>query len=62
MHSRKPLLFWQNTTWVKKECDEDFDIPMECYDGAEICELVGIYIQNKRCKLMKILDSTEMME
>ena len=20
--------------------DEDFDIPMGCYDGAEICELV----------------------
>ena len=24
---------------------------MGCYDGAEICELVGIYIQNKLCKL-----------
>ena len=47
MHSRKTLLFWQDSTWVKKEGDEDFDIPMGCYDGAEICELVGIYIQNK---------------
>ena len=25
---------------------------MGCYDGAEICKLVGIYIQNKLCKLM----------
>ena len=25
---------------------------MGCYDGAEICELVGTYIQNKLCKLM----------
>ena len=24
---------------------------MGCYDGAEICELVGIYIQNKLCKV-----------
>ena len=36
--------------------DEDFDIPMGCYDGAEICELVGIYIQNKLCKLMNKKD------
>ena len=47
MHSRKTLLFWQDSTWVKKEGDEDFDIPMGCYDDAETCELVGIYIQNK---------------
>ena len=56
MHSRKTLLFWQDSTWVKKEGDEDFDIPMGCYDGAEICELVGIYIQNKFCKLMNKKD------
>ena len=56
MHSRKTLLFWQDSTWVKKEGDEDFDIPMGCYDGAEICELVGIYIQNKLCKLMNKKD------
>ena len=56
MHSRKTLLFWQDSTWVKKEGDEDFDIPMGCYDGAEICELVGIYIQNKLWKLMNRKD------
>ena len=56
MHSRKTLLFWKNSTWVKKEGDEDFDIPMGCYDGAEICELVGTYIQNKLCKLMNKKD------
>ena len=31
-------------------------MPMGCYDGAEICELVGIYIQNKLCKLMNEKD------
>ena len=45
-------MFWQDSTWVKKEGDEDFDIQMRCYDGAKICELVGIYIQNKLYKLM----------
>ena len=52
MHSRKTLLFWQDSTWVKKEDHEDFDIPMGCYDFAEICELVLIYTQNKLCKFM----------
>ena len=52
MHSRKILLFWQDSNWVKKEGDEDFDIPIGRYDGAEICELVGIFFQNKLCKLM----------
>ena len=46
-HSRKTLLFWHDSAWIKKESDEDFDRPMGCYDGAEIWELVGIYIQNK---------------
>ena len=52
MHSRKRTLVWQDSTWVTKEDDEDFDIPMVCYDGAEICELAGIYIQNKLCMLV----------
>ena len=56
MHSRKTLLFWQDSTWVKKEGDEDFDIPTAGYDGAEKCELIGIYIQNKLSKLMKKKD------
>ena len=29
---------------------------MGCYDGSEICELVGIYIQKKLCKLMNKKD------
>ena len=27
-HSGKTLLLWQDSTWVNKESDEDFDIPM----------------------------------
>ena len=40
----------------KKHGNEDFDISMGCYDGAEICELVGIYIESKVCKLMNKKD------
>ena len=56
MHSRKTLLFWQDSTWVKEDGDEDFDIPIGCQDGGEICELVEVYIQNKLCKLMNKKD------
>ena len=56
MHSRKSFLFWQDSTCVKKEADEDFEISMGCYDGAETGELVGIYIQNKLCKLINKKD------
>ena len=33
-------------SWVKKEREEDFDVPMGCYNGAEVCEIVGCYILN----------------
>ena len=56
MHSRKTFLFWKNRFWVNKEGNEDFDIRMGYYDGADICELVGTYIQNKLCKLMNRKD------
>lgn len=28
----------------KKERDEDFDVPIGCYNSAEICEIAGSYI------------------
>ena len=31
----------------KKSREENFDVSMDCYDGAEVCELVGTYILNK---------------
>ena len=45
--SRKALLFRNNRLWDNKSGDSDFDVPMGCYDGAEVCELVGIFILNK---------------
>ena len=47
-HSWKtPLLFNNNQPWRKKSVDPDFGVPVGFYDGAEVCELVGIYILNK---------------
>ena len=43
MHARKSLLFDKGTPWKKKDSNELFDVTMGSYDGAEICELVGLY-------------------
>ena len=32
---------------MKKNGEEDFEVPMRCHDGAEICKLVDIFILNK---------------
>ena len=42
-HSRKSLLFSRDKAWRKKEGPGLFDVTMGSYDGAEICELVGIF-------------------
>ena len=44
-HSRKSLLFNENSTWTKKQ-GGNFDVTMGSYDGAEVCELVGLYLLN----------------
>ena len=46
MHCRQSLLFTKEGTWVKKSGGM-FDVTMGSYDGAEVCELVGIYLLNQ---------------
>ena len=43
MQSQKTL-FSENVSWVKWESDEECDVPMGCYDGGEVCEIVRSYI------------------
>ena len=47
MQSGKTLLFSDGEPWVKKDGEDDFDVPMGCYDGAEEWELVGTYLLNQ---------------
>ena len=47
MHSRKTLLFDKDEPWVKRGDFPMFDVAMGCYDGPEVCELVGLYILHK---------------
>ena len=52
-HARKSLLHNKQQTWIKKE-SELFDVMMGAYDGAEVCELVGIFIRYQlSCKYNK---------
>ena len=54
MHARKALLFNDNKPWTKKSGNKDFDVPMDCFEEAEVSEIVGTYILSKICnKLIK---------
>ena len=50
MHSRKSLLFSNGSTWTKKN-GETFDVTMGSFDGAEVCELVGLYMLSQLCQV-----------
>ena len=43
MKSRKSLLFDETGIWFKKG-DKLFDVTMGAYDGAEVCEVVGLFL------------------
>ena len=49
MHARKSLLFHNDTAWIKKDNNNMFDVTMGSFDGAEVCELVGLLILNDIC-------------
>ena len=42
-HARKSLLFNGRKAWMKKGESGLFDVTMGSHDGAEVCELVGIF-------------------
>ena len=45
-HARKSLLFNDGRPRIKNNNSNLFDVTMGSYDGAEICELVGLFILN----------------
>ena len=58
MQARKTLLFKNGEPWVKKSGTEDFNVPMGCYNNAEVRELVGAYmlIQVTHCVNKESID------
>ena len=43
LQSRACYLYSEGNTWAKKK-DEKFDVTMGAWDGAECCELVGLFL------------------
>ena len=44
-HARKSLLYNKKIPWQKKNTNL-FDVAVGAYDGAEVCELVGLFLLN----------------
>ena len=53
MQAHKTLRFNNSKAWLKKFGSVDFDVPMGCFDGAEVCELVGSFILTKLCDVLQ---------
>ena len=47
MTSRETYLFSNENPWAKTGEKSKFDVPMGSFDGAEICELIGLFMMNK---------------
>ena len=46
------MLFRDGNAWVKKEGNPLYDVTMGSYDGAEVYELVGLYLLGKLALLI----------
>ena len=50
-HVLKSLLFIKHEICVKKD-NSSFDVTMGSFDGAEICEIVVLYLLNRLSNLL----------
>ena len=46
-HPRRSVLFNSTKPWIKRDSPTTFDVTMGSFDGAEVCELFGLYSLNK---------------
>ena len=44
LHSSKTILFYNEEVWIKRTSDDLFDVPMGSFHGAELCDLIGLFI------------------
>ena len=47
------MLFNSKEPWLKKSGNEEFGVSIGCYDGANVCELVGVFILHLLKTLMR---------
>ena len=51
----KSVLCSKEETWVKRGENLSFDVAMGSFDGAEICEIIGIYLLEKLSPLLILI-------
>ena len=54
-HARKSLLFQDGDVWVKKN-GSLFDVTMGSFDGAEVCDLIGLFLLSELKQKFSALD------
>ena len=47
------MLFNSKEPWLKKSGNEEFGVSIGCYDGANVCKLVGVFILHLLKTLMR---------
>ena len=56
MMSKKSFLYAGKTPWVKKG-DKNFDIAMGAFDGAESCDLIGLFLLDQITNRVKEIEA-----
>ena len=56
LHARKSLLFKDEPAWAKRDRNALFDVTMGSYDGAEVYELVVIFLLNNLAEFFQKKD------
>jgi len=51
-NATKALLFGDNNIWAKQS-GGNFDVAMSSFDGAEVCELVGLFILDQLDNILR---------
>ena len=47
IQSRKTFLLSDGELWIRKDDEDDFDVPMGCHNGAELREMVARNLLNQ---------------
>jgi hypothetical protein len=53
MHSCKSILSYDNRIWRKKNDPDLFDVPMGSFHGAEVCDIIGLFLLHKLSQIFK---------
>ena len=56
-HCRNSLPYKDGESWKKKDISNSFDVTMGSYDGAEVCELVGLYLLSNLSEIVSKEDA-----